>query len=274
MPTGWDMPLEERNLLTTGQAAKICSVTPDTILKWIKKGRLPGVRTAGGHYRIQRQDIEPLVASPRPAESPAGQSAQCFRQKLRCWEYLGNQGSVRDDCLQCVVYRVRAARCFEMAGLEVEGGGGHRLCRSSCEECVYYRRINGLPTNVLLITHDNELVDHLSHNAQKSIILRVARNAYEASAIIHEFRPAFVTVDMEPIPPGDTELLDSLSSDPRVPGLRIVLAVPPGTRGRRRLQERNDWVVDVLEKPFGTQQMAEVIDRYPVDPLTLEGTSL
>ena len=29
-----------KELVTTGQAAKLCAVTPDTILKWIKKNRI------------------------------------------------------------------------------------------------------------------------------------------------------------------------------------------------------------------------------------------
>ena len=48
-------------LLTTGQAAKLCEVVPDTILKWIRKGRLRGTRTAGGHYRINPRDLQPHV---------------------------------------------------------------------------------------------------------------------------------------------------------------------------------------------------------------------
>jgi hypothetical protein len=38
---------DEPNLLTKGQAVKLCSVTPDTI----KKGRISGARTAGGENR-------------------------------------------------------------------------------------------------------------------------------------------------------------------------------------------------------------------------------
>ena len=34
--------------LSTGQAAGICSVSPDTILKWIRSGKLPARKTAGG----------------------------------------------------------------------------------------------------------------------------------------------------------------------------------------------------------------------------------
>ena len=39
-------------MITTGEAADMCCVTPDAVLKWIKGGKIPGVRTAGGHYRI------------------------------------------------------------------------------------------------------------------------------------------------------------------------------------------------------------------------------
>lgn len=46
--------------ISTGQAAKICAVTPDTVLKWIKGGRLNARRTPGGHYRIDRRDLQEL----------------------------------------------------------------------------------------------------------------------------------------------------------------------------------------------------------------------
>ena len=263
------MPTEGSNLLTTGQAAKFCSVTPDTILKWIKKGRLSGVRTAGGHYRIQPQDLQPLVASSRPD----AQLAQCDPQKLRCWEYLGDRGAVKEDCRQCVVYRVRASRCFLMAGMEPEVGHSRLFCQSSCEDCVYYRRVNGLATNVLLITSDDELIERLATEGDESIALRLARNAYEASAIIHDFRPGFAVIDVEHLRAGRSELVDSLAGDPRVPGLRIILVAPPGTRGQRRRQ-KDDLIVGVLEKPLGIRQIAAVINGFPVDSPTLESTQL
>ena len=64
------MSAEKAGLLTTGQAAKLCAVTPDTVLKWIKKGRLEATRTAGGHYRVALPDLEPFMAG--------------FGQKARC----------------------------------------------------------------------------------------------------------------------------------------------------------------------------------------------
>ena len=256
------MPAGENELLTTGQAAKFCSVTPDTILKWIKKGRLKGVRTAGGHYRVQRQDLQPHMVTPGPTAQPQG-----CPQNLHCWQYLSDRGVVRDSCRECVVYRTRAAQCFGMAGLEADRGHRRRLCQTSCHDCVYYRRVNGLPTNVMVITPDDELIERLSDEEDKSVILRFARNGYEASAIIHDFRPAFVAIDVERIPIDDIGLLDSLSNDPRIPGLKVILAAPPGATRQERPKLDNDLVVGALEKPFGTRRIAKVINDSPTKPL-------
>ena len=268
------MPADKPNLLTTGQAARLCSVTPDTILKWIKKGRLSGARTAGGHYRIQRGDLEGLVGVPTPAETAPRQLTECYPQTLRCWEYLGDRGQVRDDCRQCVVYRVRAARCFMMTGMESDVGHAHQFCQGSCEDCSYYRRVKGMATNVLLITSDNDLIDQLAGEEDESISLCFAKNAYEASAIIPDFRPAFAAVDVEGTPAGDNELLDSLAADPRVPGLRIILVVPQGTTGRSDGRVGHDLVVSALVKPFTSRRIAAVINSFPVDFLTPEDSNL
>ena len=259
--------VSKSELLTTGQAAKVCRVTPDTILKWIKRGRLEGVRTAGGHYRIQRQDLEPLAIPSRAADSHAGQLPASHPRGIRCWEYLGERGAVRDDCRDCVVYHVRAARCFKMAGMEADIGHVRQFCRGSCEDCVYYRRVNGLATNVLVISCDDELVDRLAGEEDKSVTLRFARNPYEASAAICDFRPAFAAIDVESIPTGGEEFFDSLAADPRIPGLKIILVAPAG---RRRRLPKSDLVLGVLEKPFGTGRLAATINSYPMGPPTRE----
>src|SRR5262249_9088125 len=39
-------------------AARICRVTPMTVIRWIKEGKIPAFKTAGGHRRILRQDLD------------------------------------------------------------------------------------------------------------------------------------------------------------------------------------------------------------------------
>lgn len=47
-----------REIYSTHEAARICNVTPMTVIRWIDDGRMPAFRTAGGHRRIYRPDLE------------------------------------------------------------------------------------------------------------------------------------------------------------------------------------------------------------------------
>ena len=262
--------LNHRNLLTTGQAAELCSVTPDTVLKWIKKGRLSVLRTAGGHYRIEQRDLERLIDGPAECTSQGRRLPDDDPRKLRCWEYLSIRGVVRDECRRCVVYSVLATRCFLLAGMEADVGHARTFCEGSCEDCVFYRRVKGLATNVLLITSDEQLMEELGREENEGITLRFARNAYEASAVIQGFRPAVAVVDVASVANGDTELLDSLANDSRLPGLRVTLVVPPGTKRRRGRSSQSDLFVSIVERPQESGRIAAVINGIAVDPLLRE----
>ena len=269
------MAQREPSVLTTGQAAKLCDVTPDTVLKWIKKGQLRAARTAGGHYRVDLRDLQPYIPPGRRDNSSA-EKPSCALQRLHCWEYLSDGGVVRDECKKCVVYRVRAAQCFQMADLGTEVGHARRFCQSSCEDCEYYRRVRGLPTNVLVITPDESLLERLSAEAEEneSIVLRFARNAYEASAIIQQFQAAFVVVDEELLTPGNAGLLDSLAGDPRLPAVKIVLGVQHGTVGTQGHETDKDVVFSLIEKPFGPRRIAAAINGFPIEqPVPLDSSA-
>ena len=61
--------------------------------------------------------------------------------------------------------------------------------------------------------------------------LRFARNGYEASALVQDFRPEIAIIDMEGLPDQGFGLLDSIAADPRVPHIRVILAIPPEVHG-------------------------------------------
>ena len=263
------MARRDASLLTTGQAAKLCEVTPDSILKWIRKGRLRGVRTAGGHYRVRLGDLQPHLP-PGGLENVSAEMSICLPQKLRCWEYLSDRGAVRDDCKQCVVYQVRAVGCFLMAGLGPEIGHARRFCQTSCQDCVYYRRVTGRAVGVLVVTSDKGVIECLAKEPNENIAIRFARNAYEASAVVQEFRPAFAVVDEGLLATGQSDLLEWLAGDPRLPGLRMILAVPPGRAGRSRHKKKQHLIASIIEKPFTLRQISAVVGRFPVDSLPRE----
>jgi len=73
-------------LLTPAQAARVAGVSYPTIKQWIYKGKIHTTKTAGGHYRIPRGEIERVTggqSSARPKRGkPLGLDAISGRNKL------------------------------------------------------------------------------------------------------------------------------------------------------------------------------------------------
>ena len=250
--------------LTTGQAAAICSVKPDTVLKWVTKGRLRACRTAGGHFRIDYRDIEPFIRAQRP-HSPQPPPAVCTPRPLRCWEYMGEPGSVHEDCRRCVVYRSRAAWCFEVLGTAHGGEHKRRHCQTSCEECSYYRRIRGMPTRIVVITRDDALIHSLQSETEASLELHFVRSGYEAAAGIGILRPAFVVVD-QAIAAREPDLFEYLTRDVQIAGMRTVLALPASA-----VAGGSCGTGTVIEKPFGVVRLAGLVRSFPVEVACEDG---
>jgi len=255
--------------LTTGQAAALCHVERDTVLKWVKCGKLPAERTAGGHYRISRRELDRFLERRRSA--PAARNAPGAEQPpapLRCWEYLAEEGRIRDECRQCAVYRVQAARCFELLRLECELGHRRLFCHGSCEDCAYYRRIMGLPTRVLVVTRRESQMRKLWQAGAHDLEFHFARNGYEAARQVGEFRPAFVVVEAGGNQEEAEELVHCLAGDTRSPGMRVILAARwnglPG-RWHRRM------VAGVVNEDFDADDIRAVVAQVPVEEVQERG---
>lgn len=124
--------------LTTGQAARICFVTPETILNWIKAGRLKAFRTVGGQYRIRTEDLRAFMAE--YGMEPALLDLEGVGRP-HCWAFHeaqnGPYGSPRlSRCGECLVKRHATLNCWELHGLIPLTG--RRIDR--CEACAYFRR--------------------------------------------------------------------------------------------------------------------------------------
>jgi len=128
----WISP-EPSEYVTTGQAADICSVTADAVLKWIRAARLPATRTPGGHYRIHRRALMDFLA-----ERPSGGRAVQY-----CWQFVGTDGDIQPTCRGCLVYRTRARLCYEMASALRGEGRAKFFCHTPCEECEFFRLASG-----------------------------------------------------------------------------------------------------------------------------------
>lgn len=49
--------------MTTGEVAAVFGVTKTTVKRWAESGRISHFKTAGGHYRFRRTDVDALKAS-------------------------------------------------------------------------------------------------------------------------------------------------------------------------------------------------------------------
>ncbi|MFI7072077.1 BldC family transcriptional regulator [Micromonospora sediminicola] len=57
-------PAEDR-LLTPGEVAKLYRVDPKTVTRWAAAGRIPSIRTPGGHRRFYESTIRAHIAQGR-----------------------------------------------------------------------------------------------------------------------------------------------------------------------------------------------------------------
>ena len=120
---------------STGQAARYCYVTADTILNWINNGSLGAQRTVGGQHRIRLPDLLAFMKE-------HGMSTDLLASELDvrpfCWEFHC-RGQADPRCIECLVHRSGALNCFELKGVLPAGG---RL-NARCDDCDYRRLYPG-----------------------------------------------------------------------------------------------------------------------------------
>jgi excisionase family DNA binding protein len=70
-------PADQHHLLRSHEVAVMFDVTERTVINWAAAGKLPSLRTMGGHLRFRREDVMRLLAGAsdpghQPVEHPAG----------------------------------------------------------------------------------------------------------------------------------------------------------------------------------------------------------
>jgi excisionase family DNA binding protein len=115
--------------LSTGQAARFCLVTADTVATWIKKGELPAQRTLGGRYRIFLADLRAFMQSHEM--STAALDAESGAAVYCCQSGPRGRAADAETCRDCPVFKARAMRC---AALQSAGADG-RQAKPDCQSC-------------------------------------------------------------------------------------------------------------------------------------------
>jgi len=62
MPVGLSDEDRNTDLLTPGEVALLLRVDPRTVSRWARAGRIPSIRTLGGHRRFRRSDLAPYLS--------------------------------------------------------------------------------------------------------------------------------------------------------------------------------------------------------------------
>jgi excisionase family DNA binding protein len=244
-----------REFLTTGQAAALCSVTRNAVFKWIQSGYLSAYRTAGGHHRIDKRELERFmsVSEPHPAKPAA--HVQGKKRRQYCWEYNGN-GKVQGACLDCAVYSLRALRCYEVAKLAPDANHPKMYCNERCEDCDYFREMHGKIPNILVVTNDPMLASGLIADAEGAgFNLEITDCEYSCSAIVHHFKPDFVIVDCLLGRKISRQISHHLKEDPRIPYVKVVFAADREDFMRTCDRE----VFAQIARPFGIRDIQECI---------------
>ena len=239
--------------LTTGQVAEFLSVTPDTVLKWIKAGKIPAIRTVGGHYRIAKDDVESLASQ----RSGTKQHHYTKGSAHFCWEHYSRSGEITDDCKECLVYKTKAKRCYEMSHLTKDLGHQKLYCTEDCEDCEYYQLVHEQPVNILVISNDEALLEKSSQEGEKSPFkIQVTSCGYESAVIVDVFKPDYAVIDCGLGLDRAMEIGRLLLEDARIPFIRVLLASETDDFPEKCDKE----IFATIKKPFTLEQLRECIE--------------
>ncbi|MCF7959094.1 MAG: response regulator [Phycisphaerae bacterium] len=114
---------KQKDVLTTGQVAKICNVAPRTVSKWFDSGQLRGYRIPGSKDR--RIPLLQLVRFMRVHGMPLNGLDSCTTRILLVDDKVETRDAVIQNLEKEEHYEIHAAQCGFDAGLVVEQFGPH-----------------------------------------------------------------------------------------------------------------------------------------------------
>ncbi len=246
-----------KDFLTTSQAAKKLSVSPDTVLKWVKAGKIKAHRTLGGHFRIPIATVNGLVEDDVNNGVSSSIPAIANPSFQYCWEHKSQLGILNEKCKECVVYKSRARRCYELRNIPEEFGSLKLYCQDTCENCDYYKLVNNLGLNILVVSSNQRLLSSIDEEVLNGKFhIESVTSEYECASAIEKFRPDFVIVDCSMGAIKTRELCNHLGEDERIPFTRLILTSKKNRLGDFCDREIFGWI----RKPFTMKKLHRCIE--------------
>lgn len=244
---------------TTSQAAKLLAVSPDTVLKWVKAGKIKASRTLGGHFRIPASELR--IFNRSVSENLDKDNNNHLTAPYQyCWEFLAAGGPIKSECKDCITFRSRASRCYELK--DIPGGLGclNLMCDTVCTNCEYYRVVNGQKLNILILSENNKIVSDLDSLNDTGIFqIHFTNDEYSAAVVIQEYRPDYIIVDCSIGKKRTGLICNNLFNDIRIPVVRIILSSISKNIKDYCDKEVFGWI----RKPFNIGQLNECIRGVP-----------
>ena len=138
------------------KAARLLLVSRDTVLKWVKDGRLQAKKAADERYLISRDSVLKLLTA---EEGLIEEIINEKRPSVPCWEYNAENGKITDDCHSCPVFQTRKKKCYEVGKFLKETGHGATCCATDCEDCSYYKAQRRSSSDVVILPDSETLKD-------------------------------------------------------------------------------------------------------------------
>jgi len=245
--------------LTTSQAAKLLAVSPDTVLKWVKAGKIKAHRTLGGHFRIPASELKVSNGITSENLEKNGNNHMSVPYQY-CWEFLAAAGPIKAECKDCITFRSRASRCYELK--DIPGGLGclNLMCDTECSRCEYFKVVNGQKLNILILSENKTIVQNLDSLDDTGIFrIRFSEDEYSAAIAIQDYRPDYIIIDCSIGKKRTGFICNNLFNDIRIPVVRIILA----SKSRNLKDYCDKEVFGWIRKPFNVEQLNKCIRGVP-----------
>lgn len=130
-----------KDYFTTNEIAGICRVTRQTVINWIKSGRLQAKITPGRHRRVMREELVAFLENAGLDPSIVEDYEEEANTRVPyCWEYYSTGFSGRGSihrCEECLTKKAKTLNCYLLAE---EIDIADKFCQTTCEDCRYYHR--------------------------------------------------------------------------------------------------------------------------------------
>jgi excisionase family DNA binding protein len=244
-----------KSCYTTSQAAKLLAVSSDTVLRWVKAGKIRSYRTPGGHCRIPADAVAALLPGGRGASAAQVRPAPAPGYQY-CWEHYGSPRRIGPECRNCIAYLSRTRRCYELRDDPGLFGPLKLFCQKPCTDCEYHRAARCRGQGVLVLSRNRRWLATLTAgSAASGLRLATAASEYECAAAIAGFRPDFIVMDLVLGRRRIRDIHRHLSRDGRLPLIRIIhTSRTPGWA-----EDCSPEVLGWLRKPFTCGQLREFV---------------